>query len=166
MDPIYIRSMTEQDIPAAARVLATAFNSSAMHTEQQLATIPAKGNLCKAFVATRSDKVIGVVICERKSVPHSNTHSLSIELLAVDKDHRAKGVGAGLMRHTERFIQRNWLDGKPADVLIEDLTKRGNNMSRYYEKMGYQEWFGISENNMPILYKTLKPAKPAGTGPS
>lgn len=158
MDPIYIRSMNEQDIPGAAKVLARAFNSSALHSEQQLAEIPTKGNLCKAFVASRSDKVIGVVICENKGSPQNP--ALTIELLAVDNDHRHKGVGGGLMRHAERFIQRHWLNGKPADVLIEDLTKRGNPMSRYYEKMGYQEWLGHSDNGMPLLYKTLKPAAP------
>lgn len=159
MDPIYIRSMNEQDIPGAALVMAKAFNTSALHSEQQLAEISAKGKLCKAFVATRADKVIGLAICERKGNTPQNP-GLTIELLAVDKDQRSKGIGGGLMRHTERFIQHQWLDGKPADVLIEDLTKRGNPMSRYYEKMGYQEWFGRSDNDMPLLYKTLKPPAP------
>ncbi|MBW7910293.1 MAG: hypothetical protein H3C49_03320 [Alphaproteobacteria bacterium] len=58
-------------------------------------------------------------------------------------------------------MQRHWLDVKEKDVLIEDLTKRGNNMSRYYENMGYKEWFGMSQSGMPLLYKTLKPQPPA-----
>lgn len=159
MQPLYIRPMTEKDIPAAAMVLSEAFNSSALHTERQLADIPAKkGRLIQAFVAARGHDIIGVSVCER------HPSSLTIELLAVDERHRAKGVGASLMRHTEKFMQRHWLDGKAADVLIEDSTKRQNNMSRYYENMGYQEWWGMSENGLPLLYKTLKPLPPAGTG--
>lgn len=159
MEPLFIRPMTEKDIPAAALVLARAFNSSAFHTEQQLADIPAKGHLMQAFVATRKDAVIGVAICERKGPATAST--LTIELLAVEQEHRKHGVGASLMRHTEKFMQRHWLDGKEKDVLIEDLTKRGNNMSRYYENMGYKEWFGMSQSGMPLLHKTLKPLPPA-----
>lgn len=154
MAPLILRPMTDKDIPAAAQVLAAAFNSSAAHTERQLASPPGQGRLMQAFVATRRDRVIGVSICER------NGRALSIELLAVEENHRKQGIGEKLMRHTEKFMQRHWLDGKATDVVIEDITKRGNNMSRYYEKMGYKEWLGLSESGMPLLYKTLKPSGP------
>lgn len=151
MLPLIIRPMTEKDIPATARVLADAFNSSAAFTEKQLAEPPRKGQLIQAFVATRGDHILGMSLCQRTG------KGLSIDLLAVNKEHRKQGLGAKLMRHTEKFMQRQWLDGEEAHVLIEDLTKRYNNMSRYYEKMGYQEWFGMGETGMPLLYKTLKP---------
>jgi ribosomal protein S18 acetylase RimI-like enzyme len=151
MDPLIIRPMTEKDIPATAQVLAEAFNSSAAMTAKQLAEPPRRGQLIQAFIATRGDKVLGMTLCQRTG------QGLGIDLLAVDKDHRKQGLGGKLMRHTEKFMQRHWLDGEEADVLIEDLTKRTNNMSRYYENMGYKEWFGLGSTGMPLLYKTLKP---------
>jgi len=33
-------------------------------------------------------------------------------------------------------MRDNWLRGQTATIAIEDLTKRGNGDSRYYENMG------------------------------
>lgn len=150
MQPLIIRPMMEQDIPAAARVLADAFNSCAARNQEQLAQKPAPGMLVQAFVAVRGGNVIGMSLCEK------NKSAISIQLLAVDSTARKQGVGRKLMAHTEKFIARNWIQDAAADVVIEDLTKRSNRMSRYYENMGYKEWFGISDASCPLLYKTLK----------
>ena len=154
MQPLIIRPMTEQDIPASARVLADAFNSSAAHSEIQLAQKPAQGMLMQAFIAVRGDSIIGLSICEK------NKNALSIQLLAVNQNERKQGVGRKLMAHTEKFMARHWVEGEQADVVIEDLTKLRNNMSRYYENMGYKEWFGMSQGGCPLLYKTLQKQKP------
>lgn len=154
MPPLIIRPMTEQDIPATARVLADAFNSSAGRTEEQLAQKPAQGMLMQAFVAVRGDAIIGMSLCEK------NKKALSIQLLAVNQNERKQGVGRKLMEHTEKFMARHWVEDDQADVLIEDLTKLRNNMSRYYENMGYKEWFGMSQGGCPLLYKTLQKQKP------
>jgi len=154
MDPLIIRPMMEQDIPATARVLADAFNSSAARSAEQLAQKPPQGMLMQAFVAVRGENIIGMSLCEK------NKNALSIQLLAVNQNERKQGIGRKLMEHTEKFMARHWIDGTEADVLIEDLTKLQNNMSRYYENMGYQEWLGISQGGCPLLYKTLKPLKP------
>lgn len=154
MQPLIIRPMTEQDIPGAARVLADAFNSCAGRNEEQLAQKPAQGMLMQAFVAVRGEQIIGMSLCEK------NKSALTIQLLAVNQNERKQGVGRKLMEHTEKFMARHWIDGDEANVVIEDLTKRRNNMSRYYENMGYKEWFGLSEMGCPLLYKTLKKQKP------
>lgn len=154
MQPLIIRPMTEQDIPATARVLADAFNSCAARSEEQLAQKPAQGMLMQAFVALRGDQVIGMSLCEK------NKNALSIQLLAVNQNARKQGVGRKLMAHTEKFMARHWVEDDQADVIIEDLTKLRNNMSRYYENMGYKEWFGMSEGGCPLLYKTLQKQKP------
>lgn len=152
MERLTIRAMTDKDIPAAAQVLAAAFNSSALHTEQELATAGYKGDLRKAFVATNAQgKVVGVSICE------NDGNTLSVEMLAVATDQRKQGIGAELMRHTEDFMRANWLRGQTATIAIEDLTKRGNGSSRYYENMGYQRSGKNGSTGAPVLYKTLSP---------
>lgn len=153
MQPLIIRPMTEKDIPATAQVLAAAFNSSAARNAEQLAQKPAQGMLMQAFVALRGKNIIGMSLCEK------NKSALTIQLLAVNHNERKQGVGRKLMAHTEKFMARHWIDGAEAPVLIEDMTKQYNNMSRYYENMGYKEWLGISETGCPLLYKTLKPLK-------
>jgi len=150
MEPLTIRTMTDKDIPAAAKVLAAAFNSSAFHTEQELANGGYKGDLRKAFVATNAQgTVVGVSICE------NNGDTLSVEMLAVAADQRKQGIGAQLMRHTEDFMRDNWLRGQTATIAIEDLTKRGNGGSLYYENMGYQRTGKTGSTGAPVLYKTL-----------
>jgi|GEM_PF-933116 len=154
MQPLIIRPMTEQDIPATARVLADAFNSCAARSEEQLAQKPAQGTLMQAFVAVRGKQIIGMSLCEK------NKNALTIQLLAVNRNERKQGVGRKLMEHTEKFMARHWIDGDEANVVIEDLTKLRNNMSRYYENMGYKEWLGMSEMGCPLLHKTLKQQNP------
>jgi len=92
MENLTIRSMTDKDIPAAAQMLAAAFNASAFHTEQELATASYKGDLRKTFVAANAQgKIVGVSICE------NNGDTLSVEMLAVAADQRRKGIGERLM---------------------------------------------------------------------
>lgn len=145
-----IRPMTDKDIPATAKLLAAAFNASAFHTEQDLASAAHKGDLRKTFVATTAEgKVVGVSICE------NNGETFSIEMLAVTADQRRAGIGAQLMQHTENFMRDNWLHGQTATIAIEDLTKRGNGGSRYYENMGYERTGKTGSTGAPVLYKTL-----------
>jgi len=145
-----IRPMTDKDIPAAAKLLAAAFNASAFHTEQDLAASAYKGDLRKTFIAaTAQGKVVGISICE------NNGETFSIEMLAVAAEQRRAGIGAQLMQHTENFMRDNWLRGQTATIAIEDLTKRSNGGSRYYENMGYQRTGKTGSTGAPVLYKTL-----------
>lgn len=148
--PLLIEPIKDHQLEAAAHLLCEAFNVPAARNRQELKE--QHGGLTQIFAAARDGQLLGLVRC------HKFMNSLSVSLLAVDKSARGAGIGQELMRHAEDFMQREWLDGKQAYISLEDETRRDNPASRFYERLGYQEWPGMTGSaGQPLMYKWLKP---------
>lgn len=147
---LHIAPLADNQHEAAAHLLTQAFNVPAARNRQELTEH--HGGLTQIFAAARDGKLVGIVRC------HKFTNSLSISLLAVDTAERGQGTGQKLMQHAEDFMQREWLDGKKAYISLEDETRRDNPGSRFYERLGYEEWPGMTGSaGLPLMYKWLKP---------
>jgi ribosomal protein S18 acetylase RimI-like enzyme len=148
--PLRIEPLADGQYEAAAHLLTQAFNIPAARNRSELSET--HGGLSQIFAAARDGKVIGIVRC------HKFDNNFSVSLLAVDKAERGKGLGQHLMQHAEDFMRREWLDGKKTYISLEDETRRDNPGSRFYERLGYEEWPGMTgSSGQPLMYKWLNP---------
>ena len=150
MKPLSITPLQDHQHDAAAQLLCEAFNVPASANKQELTQM--HGGLTQVFAAARDGQLVGLVRC------HKFDSHLSVSLLAVDKTEQRQGIGQHLMRHAEEFMQRHWMDGKKTYISLEDETRRENPASRFYERLGYEEWAGMTGSaGQPLMYKWLKP---------
>lgn len=150
MKPLSITALQDHQHDAAARLLTQAFNVPASANKKELTET--HGGLTHVFAAARDGQLVGLVRC------HKFDNHLSVSLLAVDKAEQRQGIGGHLMRHAEEFMQSHWMDGKKTYISLEDETRRENPASRFYERLGYQEWAGMTGSaGQPLMYKWLKP---------
>src|SRR6218665_1974653 len=132
MKSLSISPLQDHQHDAAARLLCDAFNIPASANKQELTEM--HGGLTQVFAAARDGQLIGLVRC------HKFDSHLSVSLLAVDKTEQRQGIGQHLMRHAEEFMQSHWMDGKETYISREDKPRRENSASRFYERLGDQEW--------------------------
>jgi GNAT superfamily N-acetyltransferase len=64
-----------------------------------------RGTKYSLFVAKEEGQVIGVA---EMGIRDMETKRVTIGVLCVDKDHRQKGVGSGLIQHCERLAAELW----------------------------------------------------------
>lgn len=148
--PLRIEPIRDGQLEAAAQLLTQAFNVPAARNRQELTET--HGGLTEIFTAARDGKLVGLVRC------HKFENNMSISLLAVDKTEQGQGIGQQLMHHAEDFMRRTWLGDKKTYISLEDETRAHNPASRFYERLGYQEWPGMTGSaGQPLMYKWLKP---------
>jgi ribosomal protein S18 acetylase RimI-like enzyme len=136
--PLKIKFLEAAQGPEAVGLLRQAFNLSERNARKVIDEV-LTGNRFRgrkiAFGATLNGKLVGFVACERAEA--ANDNSAEIMDLAVDENHRGRGIGRQLMDKAESFIAREWLRGKFGEVRLNDGTKRDNPYSEFYENLGY-----------------------------
>ena len=82
------------------------------------------------FVAKEDDKVVGYSLCRKEMVDHIMTGI--VISIAVDKDHRSRGIGEQLLRESTRAFRL-------AGLSMAGLVVRKGNIPalKLYEKLGY-----------------------------
>lgn len=86
------------------------------------------GEFC--FVAKEDDKVVGYILCRKELV--DNVMTGIVISIAVDKEHRSRGIGEKLLRESTRAFRL-------AGLSMAGLVVRKSNIPalKLYEKLGY-----------------------------
>ncbi|MBU6474973.1 MAG: GNAT family N-acetyltransferase [Alphaproteobacteria bacterium] len=156
--------LREAHVPAAARLIAEAFNTAAADERKSLAGSfnAAVAPRAFTFAALESENVVGVIRLMSYGVPQGwgDVALFSIFQFAVDPARRGRGVGHALMRHAEDFAAAVLARGQNGCITLLDETKRGRPDSRFYEKQGYASDAGRVEEGLPVLYKYVSRPRP------
>lgn len=152
---IKIISYESSQKEAVATVLAAAFGDSVRYYRDYLADPPnLPTNRSAAYVACEGEKPVGYIRCLLNSADEA-----SISRLAVADQFRKHGTGQALVEKAEDLMAREWLRGEPGRVVLLDYTRYTNPFSRFYARLGYEEY--ERQGSDVILAKALNVAPAA-----
>lgn len=115
------------------------------------------------FVTVKNDEIIGAILVEPSKIETAKYHKImSINHLAVSKNHRSLTIGSQLLEHAEDMIRKHMDANKlKSSKIIIEISEEVSNSTEFFTKLGFVHEGMISDYHVDgvkvsILGKTLR----------